>query len=143
MIDKQFWILQEGNEKVGNIEACAGGFQVKINNQTQTYKTIRMAAQRANIHFEHGPKSSKCDSNQVHGFPAVARVYNPVWDVQRGLPLYTKTKKSKSWFAAGWFAVRRGKSWKILQDPKFITLERYQFHGPFQSQQDAANQAND
>ena len=33
VIDKQFWILQENNQKVGNIEACAGGYQVKINNQ--------------------------------------------------------------------------------------------------------------
>jgi len=33
VIDKQFWILQKDNQKVGNIEACNGGYQVKINNQ--------------------------------------------------------------------------------------------------------------
>jgi hypothetical protein len=30
VIDKQFWILQENNRKVGNVEACAGGYQVRI-----------------------------------------------------------------------------------------------------------------
>ena len=51
VIDKQFWILQDGDQKVGNIEACAGGYQVKIRNQVAQFKTKRMAAQRANIHL--------------------------------------------------------------------------------------------
>jgi hypothetical protein len=43
VIDKQFWILQENNNKVGNIEACDGGYQVKINNQiVAQYKTIKL-----------------------------------------------------------------------------------------------------
>ena len=25
VIDKQFWILQRDEEKIGNVEACAGG----------------------------------------------------------------------------------------------------------------------
>ena len=52
VIDKKFWILQKNNEKVGNIEATGSGFQVTIDDQTQQFKTIRMAAQRANIQFE-------------------------------------------------------------------------------------------
>ena len=41
VIDKQFWILQEDNRKVGNIEACADGYQVKINNQIAQFKIGR------------------------------------------------------------------------------------------------------
>ena len=89
VIDKQFWILQQNNEKIGNIEATGTGFQVTINNQVQQFKTIRMAAQRANIHFETGIKLSKPDIHSVHGYSAASRVYNPVWDVQQQLPLYT------------------------------------------------------
>ncbi len=92
VIDKQFWILQKDNEKVGNIEATAGGYQVVINNQVEQYKTIRMAAQRANIQFETGTKIKKSNEQQVHGYPAASRVYNPVWDVPHQLPLYTKPK---------------------------------------------------
>ena len=36
VIDKKFWILQKDNEKVGNIEACAGGFQVCIEDRKST-----------------------------------------------------------------------------------------------------------
>ena len=33
VIDKQYWILKDNDRKVGNVEACADGYQVKINDQ--------------------------------------------------------------------------------------------------------------
>jgi hypothetical protein len=139
VIDKQFWILQDGDQKVGNIEACAGGYQVKIQNQTAQFKTIRMAAQRINIHFESINKinTHKVAKNLVHGYPTVGKIYNPVWDVKMKLPVYTKTAKSKSWFAAGWYRVKKGRSWVTVQDPKLIVLQRYAYAGPFESQEQA------
>lgn len=138
VIDKKFWILQQDNEKIGNIEATGTGFQVTIKDHVEQFKTIRMAAQRANIQFESGVKVSKPDTHSVHGYPSASRVYNPVWDVQQQLPLYTKTKKSKSWFAAGWYQIKRGRNWKIIQDPKLIALERYPYHGPFHTKEQAS-----
>ena len=139
VIDKQFWILQENNRKVGNIEACAGGYQVKINNQVSQFKTIRMAAQRANIEFEPAVKTvkPKATVDQVHGYPVSGRVYNPMWDVTQHLPVYTKTAKSKSWFAAGWYRVRRGRNWTTILSPKLIMLQRYGHAGPFHSETEA------
>jgi hypothetical protein len=135
VVDKQFWILQDGDRKVGNIEACAGGYQVRINNQTAQFKTIRTAAQRVNIEFETLPKLEKVKPsvNLVHGYPAQGRVYNPIWDVPQKLPLFTKTKKSKSWFAAGWYRVKKGRNWTTVQDPKLILLQRYSYSGPYHS----------
>jgi hypothetical protein len=139
VVDKQFWILQDGDRKVGNIEACAGGYQVKINNQTAQFKTIRTAAQRVNIEFETLPKLEKAKPsvNLVHGYPAQGRVYNPIWDVPQKLPLFTKTKKSKSWFAAGWYRVKKGRNWTTVQDPKLILLQRYSYLGPYHSHDQA------
>jgi hypothetical protein len=139
IIDKQFWILQENDRKVGNIEACDGGFQVRINNQTSQFKTIRTAAQRVNIEFETLPKleKSKPSVNLVHGYPVQGRVYNPIWDVPQKLPLFTKTKKSKSWFAAGWYRVKKGRNWATVQDPKLILLQRYSYSGPYHSHEQA------
>jgi len=139
VIDNQFWILQEGDRKIGNIEACDGGYQVKINNQVAQFKTIRMAAQRVNIQFEPAIKKVKATvaANLVHGYPTKSRVNNPIWDVKMKLPIYTKTGKSKSWFAAGWYQVKKGRSWSVVQDPKLIVLQRYPYQGPFYSQQEA------
>ena len=139
VIDKQFWILQDGHEKVGNIEACAGGYQVKIHNQVAQFKTIRMVAQRVNVEFESLIKKNqtKGSSNAVHGYPVTGRAFNPMWDVKMKLPVYTKTNKSKSWFAAGWYCVKRGRNWTVMQDPKLIVLQRYSYQGPFYTKETA------
>jgi hypothetical protein len=129
--DKQFWILQEDDRKVGNIEAWNGGYQVRINNQVKQFKTIKLAAQESNIVFAKEETASKPDNTVVHGYPVAGRCYNPVWDVAHHLPIYTKTSKSKSWFAAGWYSIKRGRTWKIIQDPKLIALQRYPYQGPF------------
>lgn len=142
VIDKKFWILQQNDEKVGNVEACAGGYQVRLNNQISQYKTIRMVEQRTGVRFEPPmirtrPRSSA--THLVHGYPTASRVHNPVWDVPHALPLYTKTAKSRSWFAAGWYQVKKGRKWKTVQDPKLIVLQRYPYHGPFYSTQEIPN----
>jgi hypothetical protein len=141
VIDKQFWILQKDNEKVGNIEACAGGYQVKINNQVEQFKTIKMAAQRVNIQFESAVKikPQRPTVDHVHGYPVSSRVYNPMWNVSQQLPVYTKTVKSKSWFAAGWYNVRKGRTWRTVLAPKLIVLQRYAYQGPFYTQEEANN----
>jgi len=138
VIDKQFWILQKDNQKVGNIEACAGGYQVKINNQITQFKSIKMVARNVNIEFEPAVKITKPKINvdHVHGYPTAGRVYNPMWDVSQHLPVYTKTAKSKSWFAAGWYNVRKGRHWKMVLAPKLIVLQRYAYQGPYYTQQE-------
>jgi hypothetical protein len=139
IIDKQFWILQQDDRKVGNIEACAGGYQVKINNQiVAQYKTIKMVERNINIHFEAPVKKEKTKKEiLVHGYPAAGRVHNPVWDVPKRLPIYTKTKKSKSWHAAGWYTVKKGRHWTAMQDPKLILLDRYPYQGPYFTKEEA------
>lgn len=139
VVDKQFWILQQDNEKIGNVEACQdGGFQVRLNDTIQQYKTIKMVTQLHNIVFEQPPAvKKKVTGNDVHGYEAQGRAHNPIWDVKHRLPLYTKNKKSKSWFAAGWYQVQRGRNWRVVRDPKLITLQRYKYNGPFHTQEEA------
>ena len=140
VIDRKYWILQENNQKVGNVEACDGGYQVRINNQVAQFKTIRMVEQRVHIQFEPGIKVAKLrpETNLVHGYPVAGRVYNPMWDVPKKLPIYTKTTKSKSWFAAGWYQVKKGRNWTIVQGPKLILLQRYPYTGPFYTKETAS-----
>jgi len=141
VIDKQFWILQENDRKVGNVEACAGGYQVKINNQIAQFKTIRMVERHVDVKFQTVPNIKKIPSkgNMVHGFEAAGRVYNPVWDLKMKAPVYTRTTKSKSWYAAGWYWVRHGRNWNLTQDPKLIVLQRYPYQGPYHTQEQAKN----
>ena len=144
IIDKQYWILKQNDRKIGNVEACAGGYQVKINNQVSQFKTIRLAAQRVNIQFETVPKPSKpkAKPTHVHGYPVSGTVHNPMWDVPQQLPVYTKTTKSKSWIAAGWYRVRKGRNWKTILAPKLIMIQRYPYQGPFYTEAEANDHAS-
>jgi len=140
IVDKQFWVIQQNEEKVGNVEACAGGYQVKINNQViAQYKTIKLVERNVDIQFEPSAKivKKKISTNTVHGFPTAGRAHNPMWDVPQKLPVYTKTKKSKSWHAAGWYTVKKGRKWEAMQDPKLILLQRYPYKGPFHTEEEA------
>jgi|CryBogDrversion2_7_1035282.scaffolds.fasta_scaffold20981_2 hypothetical protein len=138
VIEKQFWILQEGNRKVGNVEATAGGFQVRLNNRVEQFKTIKMVEKKIDIKFETTKHSNtKYESKSVQGYPATGRVYNPVWDVQKKLPLYTKSLKSKSVFVAGWFSIHRNKRWMTINSPKLIVVQRYDNRGPFFTKEEA------
>jgi len=97
-----------------------------------------MVEQRVHVQFESVPKVVKeKPTNSVHGYPVAGRMYNPMWDVPQKLPIYTKTNKSKSWFAAGWYRVKKGRAWQVLQGPKLIMLQRYPYHGPFHSKEEA------
>ena len=139
VIDNEFWILKDNDRKVGNVEACAGGYQVRLYNQVTQFKTIRMAAQRANIQFESAPKiiNHKVTIDHVHGYPVQGNVYNPMWNVSQQLPVYTQTAKSKSWIAAGWYQVKKGRSWQTVLAPKLIMLQRYSYTGPYHSKEAA------
>jgi hypothetical protein len=138
VIENQYWILQKDNQKVGNIEARDGGFQVKIHNSVNQYRTIDLAAQRADITFvSAGGNTIDQKTNLVHGYPAAGRVHNAVWNIPLKLPLFTRSTKSKSWFAAGWYAVYRNRTWRAIYTPKLIALQRYKYRGPFQTEQQA------
>jgi hypothetical protein len=137
VIDKQYWILKQNNKKVGIIEAVADGFAVKIQDKVSQYKTIKMAGRDANIEFEPAHKPKKHLAGQVHGYDVSGKIYNALWDVKHKLPLFTRSDKSKSWFAAGWYMVKQHRTWKLTQHPKLITLERYKYQGPFHTKEEA------
>lgn len=137
VVDNQFWILREDDRKVGNITATDDGYAVKIENNTTKFKNISMIAQRGIVFEAVGNKKPKTDLSRVHGFPAAGRVYNPTWDVRQGLPLYTKTRKSKSWFCGGWYRIKQHRTWEVVLCPKLITVQRYPHQGPFYTQDQA------
>jgi hypothetical protein len=137
VIANRYWILKQGEEKVGNIEATDSGFQVKVQDSVQQFKTIRMVRQRMKVEFENINHAPRHDPETVYGYPAGCRAHNAMYQVQLGLPLFTKSAKSKSWYAAGWYLIWQGRRWQIVQSPKLITLQRYRFRGPFRSEEEA------
>jgi len=132
IVDKEFWILKEGDEKVGNIQAVPNGYSVTINNMNATFKTLSLIKKQTNISFDTLDLNKDKD-NTIYGFDPKCKAYNAMFDVEQHLPLFTKTRKSKSWFAAGWYNVFQHNTWIPMENPKLITLQRYNYEGPFKT----------
>jgi hypothetical protein len=141
VIDKRYWILKQNNQKVGALEADHDGYTMRIENQIRRFKTIPMVRKSLDISFEPAETSTPVKPRQVYGYSTDCRTFNPIWDLKHQLPLFTKECKSKSWYAAGWYRVKQHRTWKIVQNPKLILLERYQYQGPFHTKEQALEQS--
>jgi hypothetical protein len=141
VVPNQYWILKQGNQKIGNIEAGPGGFSVKINNQVQSFKSINTIKQNVSIDFETvSKKKPTISSNSVHGYSTSSRAFNAIYDVKHQVPLWTRESRSKSWYAAGWYQIKQGREWETVFCPKLITLQRYAYRGPYHTE-DQANES--
>ena len=139
VIPNQYWILRQDDQKIGNIEADpSGGFQVKIRDQVEKFKTIHTIKKKVDISFEpQYRKSTTRTDNSVHGFPTTHKPYNAVYDVKHHVPLWTREPRSKSWYAAGWYKVKQGRNWTVVNCPKLIAIQRYRYQGPYMTQEEA------
>ena len=70
----------------------------------------------------------------VHDMPTSCIPFNPIYDVKRKLPMFSKSNKSKSLYCAGYFIIRFEKGWVKSFCPKLITIERYESKGPFKTE---------
>jgi hypothetical protein len=137
VIAKRYWILKQNDQKVGALEADNGEYVMRIDNQVRRFKTIPMVRRSVDIEFDTVEKTTPSKPQQVYGYDTKCRTFNAMWNLKYKLPLFTKEKKSKSWYAAGWYRVKQHRTWKIVQNPKLILLERYQYQGPFHTQEQA------
>jgi len=139
VVPDQYWILRDGDVKIGNIQAEPGGFSVRIHDHVQKFKNLPTIKRKVAIDFERSPKKVRenPDTNEIYGYPTTHRPFNAIYDVRHQVPLWTKESRSKSWLAAGWYRVKQGRTWTVVECPKLIMLERYPYQGPFRSQQEA------
>ena len=138
VIPNQYWILQQDERKIGNIEAAADGFTVVINGSQQKFKNLRTIRNKVSIDFQNLPRSRTANKdNTVLGYPTNAVPYNGVFDVPHQVPLWTREPRSKSWYAAGWYLIQQGRTWHTEFCPKMIMLNRNEFCGPFHTREEA------
>ena len=82
-----------------------------------------------------GTISDKQDvSKEIYKLPTSTTPYNAMFDLKRKFALFTKSKKSKSLYCAGYFCISFEKGWVKSFCPKLVTLEKYQHKGPFKTE---------
>ena len=139
VVPDQYWILRDGDVKIGNIQAEPDGYAVKIHDHVQRFKNIPTIKRKVAIDFQKAAQRAqpKDPHNEIYGYPTTHPPFNAIYDVRHQVPLWTRESRSKSWLAAGWYRVRQGRAWTVVECPKLIMLERYQFQGPYRTQQEA------
>jgi hypothetical protein len=143
VVKNQFWIVTDGNEKVGNVLADGSGFEVKLNGSKSHYKNTKAIERITNIKFENvGKFKTTVKDLPFSEYPTTAKIYNSMLDVKRKLHLFTKAVNSKCYYAAGWFTVKQGAESKAIFCPKYIFIQRYEYTGPYKTKAEVENVLN-
>lgn len=137
IIANKFWIVEQNGERVATLRKNEENFFVLSNESTVTRFKDKKAVQEQfgkDFFVAKVVRDSK-DSlpSEVHGFSTSSMPHNAMYDIKNKLPLFTKSKDSKSLYCAGYYVIKFDKGWVKSFCPKLITLQRYDYKGPFKT----------
>ncbi len=142
VLKNKYWIVESEGTKIATIQAIEeGGFVYVQDASRQKYNTIKLLSKEHNIVFDNvHTKEPKSSEHSVYGFPIKQKPWNALWDVKHQFPIFTKTSKSKNYYCAGYYILKFNNGWVKAHCPKFITLNRYTFQGPYKTKDEMQEQ---
>ena len=143
LVPNKIWIVEDGGKKLGTLNKEKKGFSFyrqgvkidfpnkeEIKNQfgedvrKEVEKIIKVSTKKPDVLLN------------VYEYPCSSKPHNPVYNIKKKLPIYSKSSKSKSLYCAGYYVIQFRKGWVKSFCPKLITLERYPYKGPFKTEED-------
>ena len=138
IINDKFWIVEQNGVKCATLRRNDDNrFVMSNENGTEVFKNKKSITDKFGEDFFRAKIIKNADNageKEVHGYPSGTIPYNSMYDIKRKLPLYTKSSDSKSLYCAGYYIIRFDKGWVKSFCPKFITLQRYDYAGPFKTE---------
>ena len=138
IIDNKFWIVEKDGAKFATLRKNEDNRFVLSNELgVQIYNDQDSLTREFGKDFFVAKIIKQADDslpNEVHGFPTSATPHHAMFDIQRKLPLFTKSEDSKSLYCAGYYVIHFDKGWVKSFCPKLITLQRYEYQGPFKTE---------
>lgn len=138
IIPNKSWIIHEDGKKLGtllknnkNYTLLQKGKTVDISKISDIYKDFDV------VSLDSSSRENKSKDYSIYNYPCKIRPFNPTFDLKKKLPLFSKSLKSKSLYCAGYYIIKFQQKWTLSFCPKFITLERYLFKGPFKTETQA------
>jgi len=134
------WLVFDQDTKIAAVHKTDEGFIVA--QQGSIVRATSPTAVRKQLGINHWEPEDNIEESQstidLDGYNTDCGLYyDPVIEVKRRLPLYTKIPGSKCFFAAGWYRITYGKKAKVEFCPKLLTLNRNNFFGPFYTKEEA------
>ena len=136
VIDGKFWILEGEGNRVGILQKDeADKFVMLSKDNRSTFKDIKSIEKKFGKNFFVSAKTVDVKTtNEIYGFATNCEPHNPMYDLKKKLPLFTKSDASKSVYCAGYYAIKFEKGWVRSFCPKLITVQRYEYKGPFKTE---------
>ena len=142
VVKNQFWIVTDGTAKVGNVIADGSGFEVKLNGNKTHFKNTSAIKKQTSIEFQQTKVEKTKKEIPFNEYPTTKKVYNSMLDIKRKIHLFTKTAKSKCYHAAGWYVMYQSEEPIVVFCPKYIFIQRYEYEGPYKTEDEAKNLIN-
>jgi hypothetical protein len=138
IIDNKFWIVEKGGEKFATLRKDEENRFV-LSNETgiKIYNTKTDLTKQFGKDFfvaKIVKESNDSVPLEVHGYASSCLPHNSMFDIRKKLPLFTKSEDSKSLYCAGYYVIKFDKGWVKSFCPKLITLQRYEYQGPFKTE---------
>jgi hypothetical protein len=138
IIDNKFWIVEENGEKIATLRKNEDNRFVMSNESwVKIYETKESLTNQFGKDFFAAKiikEANDSEPNEIHGYLTSSDPHNAMFDIQRKLPIFTKSKDSKSHYCAGYYVIKFDKGWVRSFCPKLITLQRYEYKGPFKTE---------
>lgn len=145
LIPNKTWLVEDGGKKVGTLNKDKKGYTFFVKGQKVDIKKSDIAT-TLGITLPEGTVIKKNKdtilNHNVYDFPCSSKPHNPVYNIKKKLPIYSKSLKSKSLYCAGYYIIKFRKGWVKSYCPKLITLERYPYQGPFRTEEEMKNALN-
>jgi len=134
------WLVFDKDTKIAAVHKTDDGYLVA--QQGSVIRAPSPNAVRKQLGIKHWEPEDNVEESQstvnLDGYQTDCAVYfEPVIEVKRHLPLFTKVPNSKCFFAAGWYRILIGNKVQVEFCPKLLTLNRNKFWGPFHTQSEA------
>jgi len=133
IITGKFWILENEGEKIATISLDENNYILSDKNGSRFYQDEKSIETEIGTIEWKKLSIKEIPIREVHGFACNTTPFNLLYDVKRKLPLFTKSIKSKSLYCAGYYIIKFNKGWVKSFCPKLITLERYNYQGPYKT----------
>lgn len=137
VIDNKFWIVEDNGVRIATLRKNEENkFILSNKDGVKVYNNKKSLTEQFGNDFFVAKIIKEADNanpKEVHGFSTSTNPHNAMYDIQKKLPLFTKSKDSKSLYCAGYYVIRFEKGWVKSFCPKLITLQRYEYRGPFKT----------
>lgn len=142
VVKNSYWIVTDGSNKVGNVVADGGGYNVILGNKVEHCANTADIMREYSIQFENRKNKTVANGTPYAVWPTTGKTYNNMLDIKRKLHLYTKSRASKCYYVAGYFALQMNGVWSTVYCPKYIFIQRYQYSGPHMTESEAQEWIN-